>query len=235
MIDLSLQKKIGNIEIDVSFSCQKKKTLSLIGESGAGKTTLLRLIAGLERPEKGYINNNEKILFSSDDKINIPSHKRQISYVFQEYTLFPHWSIEKNILYTAQNREFARELIEHFKISHIIKRKPDKASGGERQRAAFAQAIAREPELLLLDEPFSSLDTKNRRTACEFLFSLKERINCPVILVTHDESEAFFLGDRVLEMDKGRIKNFKEGQNPTPLPLRKRPLFNNQRLIKITG
>lgn len=235
MIDIYLKKKIGTIEIDVKLFYDKKKTISLVGESGSGKTTLLRLVAGLEKPESGHIKNAKKILYSSEGKINIASHKRNIGYLFQEYTLFPHWSIEKNILYTAKNKDFAKELINHFKISHIINKKPNKASGGERQRAAFAQAIAREPDLLLLDEPFSSLDNKNRKKACDFLLSIKEKINCPIILVTHDITEAIYLGDEVFEMNKGLIKKFKGSQSSVTLPFRKKELFCKYKFIKITG
>ena len=206
MINFNVEKKIGTFEIKADLSCERGKSVSLIGESGAGKTTLLRLIAGLEKPDSGFIENSGKFIFHKEKKLNTPTHKRNISYVFQEYTLFPHWNIEKNIIYTARNKNFAYELMDHFKISHLKKRKPAHASGGERQRAALAQAIAREPDLLLLDEPFSSLDPNNRKKACSFLISIRKKISCPVILVTHDHSEAAFLGDLIYIMENGKIK-----------------------------
>jgi molybdate transport system ATP-binding protein len=206
MIEFNLQKKIGTINIDVKLACKKREALSITGESGAGKTTLLRLAAGLEKPDSGFIRINGQTLFCSREKINTPPHKRKISYVFQDYTLFPHWSIEKNILYTALDKDLGNYLIDHFNISHLRKRKPLKASGGERQRAALAQAVARKPDLLLLDEPFSSLDSKNRKIASEYLYSVRDIISCPVVLVTHDHEEALYIGDSFCEIEKGGIK-----------------------------
>lgn len=205
MIEINLSKKLGLLDLNTKLSCQNSKILSIKGPSGSGKTTLLRLLAGLEKPDTGFIINNKKIIFDSNNKINIKPHKRNISYVFQEYTLFPHWNIEKNILYTASNKDFAYELIDHFKISHLKKRKPKNASGGEKQRAAMAQAMARDPELMLLDEPFSSLDPKNKQKACELLNMVKNKISCPIILVSHDEYESSFLGDIHCVMDNGKI------------------------------
>jgi molybdate transport system ATP-binding protein len=207
MLKVCVEKIRKNFSVNAEINCDAKGAVSIIGDSGAGKTTLLRLIAGLEKPNTGKIEIKDKTLFSSKTKVNIPPHKRKISYVFQEYTLFPHWNIEKNILYTAKDKDFGNELIEHFRISHLRKRKPSKASGGERQRAALAQAIARQPDLLLLDEPFSSLDPKNRKKGCEFLISARDKINCPVVLVTHDHEEASEIGDFVYVMENGRIFN----------------------------
>lgn len=207
MILFDINKKVGRLEINAAMECKTGESISIIGKSGAGKTSLLRILAGLEKPDSGRIINHGKVLFSHDEKINIPPHKRKISYVFQEYTLFPHWSIEKNIVYTAKNNDFAYFLIEHFKITHISKRKPYFASGGEKQRAALAQAIAREPDLLLLDEPFSSLDPENRKNACDFLTAIRNKITCPFILVTHDHKEAAYLGDSICVMENGGIKD----------------------------
>ena len=178
--------------------------LVIIGPSGGGKTTIIRMLAGLEKPDEGEILFNSKPWFDSGKGINIPVQKRHLGYVFQDYTLFPHLSLYDNAAFAARDRKDIDELFEIFRISHLRDRKPHMVSGGERQRCAICQAMARRPKVLLLDEPFSALDVITRRGLREELKNLKGKFSFPMIYVTHDINEALFLADEILPVVDGK-------------------------------
>ena len=204
-LNISIRKKLPHFDLDVSFSCRESRLLVLVGPSGAGKTTIIRMLAGLARPDEGRITYNGETWVDTDKNIFLPPQKRQVGYVFQEYTLFPHLTVAGNVAFAADDKGDVPSLLKRFNIWHLKDRKPDKISGGERQRCAICQAMARRPRLLLLDEPFSALDAVTRQNLREEVRKLKRELSIPVIHVTHDIAEALYLGDDVLPMVSGRI------------------------------
>jgi len=204
-ISASFRKKLKYFDLDVSFACQTEKMLVMIGPSGGGKTTVIRMLAGLETPDAGRVVFGDEVWFDSDRQINVKPQKRRLGYVFQDYSLFPHLNLFDNAAFAAVDKKEVDELFNLFKIIHLRKRKPHMVSGGERQRCAICQALARHPRLLLLDEPFSALDVVTRRGLREELKSLKGTLSCPVIYVTHDINEALFLADEILPLVEGKI------------------------------
>ncbi|MBN1495731.1 MAG: ATP-binding cassette domain-containing protein [Spirochaetes bacterium] len=204
-INISLKKKLPFYTIDISFSCPDGKMLVMVGPSGGGKTTIIRMLAGLEKPDEGEIFFRDRPWFDSRSDINIPVQKRRLGYVFQDYTLFPHLNLYENAAFAAVDKNEVDELFELFSINHLRKQKPDRVSGGERQRCAICQALARHPRVLLLDEPFSALDVITRRDLRDELKNLKGRYPFPMIYVTHDINEAYFLADQILPIVEGKV------------------------------
>jgi molybdate transport system ATP-binding protein len=203
-IDISIKKKLRFFDVDVSFSCPDSSMLVMIGPSGGGKTRIIRMMAGLDNPDDGQIKFRDRTWFDSEKGINLPVQQRRLGYVFQDYTLFPHLNLYENAAFAAFDKKEVDELFELFNISHLRKRKPHMVSGGERQRCAICQAMARRPAALLLDEPFSALDVITRRGLREELKSLKGRFSFPMIYVTHDINEALFMADEILPVVDGK-------------------------------
>jgi len=208
MDDVSLHfsagRKLDFFDLEIAFCCKPGKMLVMIGPSGGGKTTIVRMLAGLERPDEGLITFADEVWFDSTRRVHVPPRRRQLGYVFQDYTLFPHLSLFENAAFAAADRKEVSDWLEIFGIGHLRDRKPHRVSGGERQRCAICQALARRPRLLLLDEPFSALDVVTRRELREELKNLKDHISFPIIYVTHDINEAFFLADEILPVVNGR-------------------------------
>jgi len=204
-IQINLKKKLNYFGIDISCVCPDGKMLVMIGPSGGGKTTIIRMLAGLDRPDEGKIIYNDEIWFDSTANINVPARKRRLGYVFQDYTLFPNLSLYQNAAFAAVKKKEIDALFEIFKIAHLRDRKPHMVSGGERQRCAICQALARHPRILLLDEPFSALDAVTRRELREELRILKNQLPFPVIYVTHDINEALYLADDILPVVQGVV------------------------------
>jgi len=204
-LEVSIKKSLRFFDLDVAFECPDRRLLVMIGPSGGGKTSIIRMIAGLDSPDEGRISFNGHTWFDSSRRINVPPRKRRLGYIFQDYTLFPHLSLYDNAAFAACSKKDVDELFEIFRISHLAGRKPHMVSGGERQRCAICQAMARRPEVLLLDEPFSALDAMTRRVLREELKNLKGRFSFPVIYVTHDVNEALYLADELLPVSQGRL------------------------------
>jgi len=204
-LEVHVKKALSRFVLDVSLTAERGGLKVIIGPSGAGKTTLVRIIAGLERPDDGYITYRGKVWVDRERKIFMPSRKRRLGYVFQDYTLFPHLTVYQNVAFAAQGRNEVEGLLRLFGIWNVRDSKPNRISGGERQRCAICQNLARKPRVLLLDEPFSALDLENRRRLRRELKALKEKLSIPIIHVTHDLNEALYLGDEVLSMVKGRL------------------------------
>jgi molybdate transport system ATP-binding protein len=204
-LHVSIRKKLKYFDLDIALSCQDEELLAAIGPSGSGKTTLVRMIAGLEKPDAGYISYGDEVWFDSSQRIHVPPQKRRLGYVFQDYTLFPHLTLRENAAFAAKDRRRADDLLDLFGISHLRDRKPNRVSGGERQRCAICQALARNPRVLLLDEPFSSLDFMTRRKLREDVKRLRNEITFPIVYVTHDIHEAFSLADEILPVVEGKI------------------------------
>lgn len=184
----------------------------LFGCSGSGKTTALRCIAGLETPDAGTIKINDTVYFDSRKKINLPPQKRKIGYMFQENALFPHMNVRQNIefglkgLSSVEKNERVNKMLNLVGIEELEFVYPDELSGGQKQKVALARALAPDPEILLLDEPFSSLDTVVRVKLRKELRMIQKRLGIPVIFITHDPIEAFTMADRMIVFDGGRVQ-----------------------------
>lgn len=200
-----LKKKTRSFTIDVELSCPEGQTLALVGPSGSGKTTIIRMLAGLEKPDEGLVRYGDEVLFDSARGLNLPPQKRNLGYVFQDYTLFPHLTMYGNAAFAAKDRSEVESLMEFFGIASLRDRKPREVSGGERQRCAVCQALARNPRLLLLDEPFSALDVVTRRVLRDELRKITEKRTSPVIYVTHDITEALSIGNTLVPVVEGVV------------------------------
>ena len=204
-LEVHVKKTLSSFVLDISLTAERGDLKVIIGPSGAGKTTVIRIIAGLERPDEGYITYRGEVWVDRGRGNFMPSQKRRLGYVFQDYTLFPHLTVYQNVAFAAQDRKDVEALLRLFGIWNVRDSKPNRISGGERQRCAICQNLARKPRVLLLDEPFSALDLENRRRLRRELKALKEKLSIPIIHVTHDLNEALYLGDEVLPMVKGRL------------------------------
>lgn len=198
------------IAAELSLEADSPSVTVLFGPSGSGKTTILRCLAGLERPESGSIRFGADTWLDTERRIFSPPQARPIGYLFQDYALFPHLTVEGNIAYgmrRARSERGARvaELLQRFALDGLAGRHPSQLSGGQRQRVALARALATEPRLLLLDEPLSALDASSRDLVRRELRSLLSHLKIPTLLVTHDRVESLALGDRMLVVAEGRI------------------------------
>jgi len=207
-------KRYGKVEAvkGVSFTASEGEILGLLGPSGCGKTTLLRCIAGLEQIDGGKIILAGKVVTSPADKIFVPPEKRRLGFVFQSYALWPHMTVRQNIAYVLtglskdeKGKRIAGSL-ELVGLPDIGDRYPSQLSGGQQQRVALARSVSYEPKVLLLDEPLSNLDQKERERVRGELRSLLKRIGITTVFVTHDQEESFVICDRVILMNRGRIE-----------------------------
>lgn len=189
---------------DCSFNVKKGSICAIVGESGCGKTTLLRLIAGLERSTNGTVTINNKLV-SSDDS-HVSPQKRGVGFVFQNYALFPHLSVKENVGYglKEKNDKAIADLLYLVEMEGYENSYPSELSGGQQQRVAIARTLAREPELLLLDEPFSNLDGSLKITLRPEIKKIVKSLNTTMIFITHDLLDAFDIADEVLYLQQGR-------------------------------
>lgn len=193
---------------DLSFSVKKGELISFLGESGSGKTTFLKCLAGLEGINSGSISLNSKYL--NNDKTFVKPQKRKIGFVFQDYPLFPHLNVLDNIVFNLE-KKYHKKLEYILKLTglqFLIDRFPHEISGGEQQRACIARALIREPELLLLDEPFSNLDSTIKESMKEEIFKIVKETNTTTILVTHDINDALNISDRILIFKAGILQQY---------------------------
>ena len=208
MLQVDLQKKLADFTLSVQFAVDNE-ILVLFGPSGSGKTTILKMIAGLLPPDGGIIRYRDKVFFSSGQQICLRPQARRIGYMFQNYALFPHMTVEKNIWYGVRdNKEQAKSLYDRLmgilKIGRLSSRSINQLSGGERQRVALARALMAKPDILLLDEPMSAVDRETRRDLQLELKQLQAGWQIPFILVTHDWEEAKTMGTRFFFLERGR-------------------------------
>lgn len=210
MLKINFVKNLPHFQLHVDFQL-KNEVLVLFGSSGSGKTTILDILAGLQHPNYGEIICNERIYFSSEKGINLSPQERNTGYVFQDYALFPHMTVKNNILFGVncrkrENTPDYRNVIEMLNIVHLENCYPRQLSGGEKQRVALARALITGPDLLLLDEPLSALDVGLRRQCQQELLHLHKQWQIPFILVTHDLDEAEEMGDQILFIRQGTIR-----------------------------
>ncbi|SDB99984.1 MULTISPECIES: ABC transporter ATP-binding protein [unclassified Candidatus Frackibacter] len=218
MLKVNVYKKLGDFELDVKFELNNE-ILVLFGPSGCGKTTTLELIAGLKVPDRGEISNQEVTFFSklaNNSKEDLPINKRRIGYVFQDYSLFPHMTAFENIAYGIQGsifseqeiKEKVNELLAELRLKGLADHYPEELSGGQQQRVAIARALIVEPDILLLDEPFSALDTLVREKLRQDLLRIHAEFEIPIIYVTHNLTDVFELADQVAVYNEGTIEQF---------------------------
>jgi molybdate transport system ATP-binding protein len=232
LLKVTINRTLPGFKLDVAFSVDGE-VLGILGPSGSGKTMTLLCIAGLLPPDNGLIQLNDRVLFDSSKKVNLPPKVRNVGFVFQNYALFPHLSAGKNIAYGIRNR--SREevnhrvqiLIKNMELDGLQNRYPRELSAGQQQRVAVARALAPEPEILLLDEPFSALDSLTKEQLEMQILDLRQFYKGHIILVTHDLVEAYRLSSRIAVYDAGKIAqcDFKEKLISSPV---------NQRVARIT-
>jgi molybdate transport system ATP-binding protein len=190
--DLSLRRRSFTVQLALELG---REPFALVGPSGAGKTSVLRALAGLVKPDTGTIALDGTVWFDAARGIDLPPEQRSVGLVFQDYALFPHMTVAENVAYGGRGR--ATELLEAFGIAHLANERPGKISGGERQRVALARALARDPDVLLLDEPLAALDAHTRGRVRGELSELLQTLALPTLVVTHDFQDAAALAQHV--------------------------------------
>ncbi len=211
---------------DASLVVEDGELLTVLGPSGCGKSTLLACIAGIERPESGEIRIDDRVLFSANAGVSVLPEVRNIGFVFQSYALWPHMTVEQNIAYPLRVRRFRRahirrrvdEMLEIVRLSGFERRSPHELSGGEQQRVALARALIMEPDVLLLDEPLSNLDLRLREQMQYEIRRIQREFAITTIHVTHDQTEALTVSDRIAVMNHGRLLQVGTPENIYRLP-----------------
>ncbi|HEY2593587.1 MAG TPA: ABC transporter ATP-binding protein, partial [Chloroflexota bacterium] len=223
-----VSKSYGSLRAvdDLSLDVRRGEILTLLGPSGCGKTTTLRTIIGLERCDTGEIVYDGRVIDSPRERVFVPTHKRQMGMVFQSYAIWPHMNVFENVAYPLRVRgvggqrlhEAVSQSLEQVGLAAMADRPATQLSGGQQQRVALARSLVFEPQILLLDEPFSNLDAQLRGQMRAELKQLQRRLNVSVVLVTHDQVEALSVSDRIAVMRQGRLE-----QLGTPQELYREP------------
>ena len=211
-IEVAIKKKIGNFTLDVAF-CAEEEIFAILGASGCGKSMTLKCIAGIETPDEGRIILNGRTLFDSKKKINLAPQKRRVGYMFQDYALFPNMTIEQNIMAGMGKRpdyDRVAGFIRRFQLEGLEKRLPSQLSGGQKQRVALARMMAAEPEILLLDEPLSALDSFLKWQMEEELMEILSTVKKTVLFVSHSRDEVYHLCHSVCVLENGHVETIQE-------------------------
>jgi molybdate transport system ATP-binding protein len=218
VIELDLLLRQGSFTLEIRARLDARIT-ALFGSSGAGKTTVLDTIAGLRHPSSGSIRVGARVLFDSQHGIDVPTRHRHIGYVAQDVALFPHMSVQRNVLYGRRDgqRLSLETVTRMLEIAPLLARSVAQLSGGERQRVALARALMSAPELLLLDEPLAAVDVERRRRILPYLERVRDELMVPIIYVTHDASEVRQLAEHVVVLENGRVTGAGSVESTLPL------------------
>ena len=234
-VDIILPRKNFNVEIHENFS---DGITGIYGPSGSGKTSLLHTISGLAKPEMGHISINGRTVYDSHKNINVPVEKRNIGYVFQEGRLFPHISVEKNLLYglkkNGRNKIGFKEVVDLLNLGHLLQSKPSQISGGERQRTALGRSLLSSPEILLLDEPFSAVDVRLRNQILPFIIRIQKKVNIPILVVSHDLPDLLKLSNTLCIIKNGRCIGHDEYYDLLKIKALSEIIFSNSLVNSIT-
>ncbi len=213
MIDLDIKKSFPStgpdaFEIRVTLTIEQGSFTAIFGKSGAGKTSVLRMIAGLTTPDQGHIKVNEQVWFDHASGISVSPARRKIAMLFQDLALFPNMTVAQNLDFAKSENagpEHVEEIMHLLDIGKLSKRKPETLSGGEKQRVALGRALVQAPQVLLLDEPLSSIDPDTRSELQDYLLKVQKTYNLTTIIVSHDIPEVLKLTDRIIEMEQGKV------------------------------
>lgn len=200
MLELKLQYQLKKTLIDINIHDTVPKIYAIRGPSGIGKTTVLNMIAGLRKPDKAYIKINDRLITDTEHKVNVKIQERHIGYLFQDYQLFPNMTVNKNITFMAKPSVHIDDLMDRLNIHHLSAQYPATLSGGEYQRVALARTLSTKPDLILLDEPFSSLDDATRDEGIKLIKRIFKEWKIPIIFVTHSNFEAEVLADKIIKI-----------------------------------
>ncbi|MCL2374513.1 MAG: ATP-binding cassette domain-containing protein, partial [Treponema sp.] len=208
---IDIEKAFPSFNLSVRMECENE-VVALLGGSGCGKSLTLKCIAGIVTPDKGRIVINGETVFDSEKRVNIPPQKRNVGYLFQNYALFPNMTVWNNIISvikkpSAERAGIASAMIDLFQLDNVKKLYPRQISGGQQQRVALARILVSQPKILLLDEPFSALDSHLKWKVEQEISRVLETFNGTTILVSHDRGEAYRLSGRIAVMDKGEIES----------------------------
>ncbi|EKI4598883.1 ATP-binding cassette domain-containing protein [Staphylococcus pseudintermedius] len=201
MLNLQINMTINKRHIGLQIQSNQPKIYAIQGVSGIGKTTLLNVIAGICNPDYGKIEINGRVLTDTEQQRHVPIRERHIGYLFQDYQLFPHMTVLDNITFMIRLNTHIANLMKHLNIEHLKHVYPERCSGGEKQRVALARALSMRPEILLLDEPFSSLDEGTRKESMDLVKQVFDEWHIPIIFVTHSKWEADTLADEVIVIE----------------------------------
>lgn len=204
-LEVDIKKQLDHMHLMVSFVAGEE-IFALLGPSGAGKSMTLKCIAGIETPDEGRIVLDGVVLFDSYKKINLPPQKRQVGYLFQDYALFPHMTVEQNLLIVNQDKGATHTLLRKLGIEELCKNYPDEISGGQKQRVAFARMMAAQPKVLLLDEPFSGLDCFVKEEVIAYTEQIIREARTVTLLVTHQFEEVGRFAKQVACIKDGKIE-----------------------------
>jgi len=200
----TIVKKLPSYTLSVSIACHQGETVVLTGPSGSGKTTVLRCLAGLDHLDDGDVHFQGRCWNNPATGIQTTPQSRKVGFLSQDYALFPHMTLAENVRFAMGHSENPIDLLDSMGIGHLHNKRPHQVSGGERQRAALCQTLARRPKLLLLDEPFSALDIENRHSLRKKLLDVQKQWSLPIIQVTHDLVEALALSAHIISLQEGR-------------------------------
>ena len=215
-IDVTLKSARRSFQLNVAFSTADDRVV-IFGPSGAGKSVTIQAIAGLIHPARGRVQLGERVLFDSAADIDVPSRERSVGYLFQDYALFPHLTVEENVAFplkellqwrlTADQRRAVRDMLDLFELSALAHSLPRDLSGGQRQRVALARSLIREPEVLLLDEPFAALDVMLRDRVRQELADLQARFRIPLVVISHDVDDVKMFAETLVVYGRGEVSH----------------------------
>jgi len=213
-IDLTLRSAHRSFALNVAFATADDRVV-IFGPSGAGKSVTIQAIAGLVRPQRGRIVLGDRVLFDSATRTNVPSRERRVGYLFQDYALFPHLTVEENVAFPLRRllhlslscdaRQRVRDMLDLFELTLLAHSLPRDLSGGQRQRVALARALIREPQVLLLDEPFAALDVMLRERVRQELADLQQRFRVPLVVITHDVDDVKMFAETLVVYGLGQV------------------------------